>query len=162
VNRRHASGHTVLELVVVVIVLMVIAGIVIPAASVGDERKLDTLQLAIQDAMDHAQSLSYHQGITYGVRFSTTGQWFAVVDENGVPIDDPLSHGDYLIRLGNPELPSDIHVDSASFGGRPLAAYDGKGVLIAGGEVHLRAGDTQRWLSCNTATAELSEISVEP
>ena len=161
-NRRHVSGHTVLELMVVVIVLMVIAGIVLPNTSVGDERKLDTLQLAIQDAMDHAQSLSYHQGAPFGVRFSVAGQWFAVVDENGVPIDDPLSHGDYVIRLQGPDMPSDIHIDAASFGTRPLAAYDNKGVLIDGGEVHLRAGATQRWLACDTATAELEEFAVEP
>lgn len=160
-TRRHPAGHTVLELLVVIIVLAVIAGIVIPSASVGDERKLDTLQLAIQDALDHTQSLAYHQGAPFGVRFSVDGQWFAAVDENGVPVDDPLSHGDYVIRLVGPDQPSDIHIDSAGFGGRPLATFDGKGVLLTGGEVHLRAGNTQRWLSCNTATAKFQQIPID-
>ncbi len=75
-NRR-TSGYSVLELLVVVMMLAVLAGIVLPSASVGDDRKLDTLQLAMQDAIDHAQSLSFHQGIAYGVRFNTAGQWFA-------------------------------------------------------------------------------------
>jgi type II secretory pathway pseudopilin PulG len=162
VNVRRCSGHTLIEMLVVIMVLMIIAAIVVPSTSVGDERKLDTLQLAIQDALDHAQSLAYHQGAPFGVRFSVAGQWFAAVDENGVPIDDPLSHGDYVIRLSGPDMPSNIHIDAAEFGIRPLACFDGKGVLMYGGEVHLRAGNTQRWLSCDTATSKLTEIPVEP
>src|SRR5262245_56563075 len=155
---RRQSGHTVLELLVVVMMLAILAAIAIPAASVGDDRKLDTLQLALQDAIDHAQSLAFHQGSAYGVRFNTAGQWFAVVNENGVPVDDPLSHGDYMIKLTNPspDLPSGCHLDYAMFGIRPLAAFDEKGVLIHGGEVRLTAGKTQRILTCTTATATLS------
>ncbi len=156
---RPASGHTVVEMLIVMVVLMLLAGIVLPNASVGDDRKLDTLQLAMQDALDHAQSLAYHQGVPFGVRFSIEGQWFAAVDENGVPIDDPLSHGDYVIRLKSPDMPSDIHVDSADFGGRPLATFDAKGVLLTPGEVHIRAGNTERWLACDTATNKFTDIT---
>lgn len=156
--KRREQGHTLLEMLVVVLILGILAGIAIPAASVGDDRKLDTLQLAIQDAIDHAQSLSFHQGVAYGVRFNVNGQWFAVVNENGVPVDDPLSHGEYLIRLTNPspDMPNGCHLDYAMFGTRPLAAFDEKGVLIRGGEVRLTAGKTQRILTCTTATATLA------
>src|SRR5262245_9218422 len=157
------SGHTLLEMLVVVLILGILAGIAIPAASVGDDRKLDTLQLAIQDAIDHAQSLSFHQGVAYGVRFNVNGQWFAVVNENGVPVEDPLSHGDYLLRLTNPspDMPNGCHLDYAMFGPRPLAAFDEKGVLIRGGEVRITAGDTQRIMTCNTATATLAASDIE-
>ena len=161
-DRRRTSGHTVLELLVVLVVLAVLAAIVIPSATVGDERKLDTVQLAMQDAIDHAQSLAYHQGVAYGVRFSIPGQWFAVVNENGVPMSDPLSHGDYLIRLAGPNIPTDVHIDYANFGIRPLAAFNIKGVLIESGEIHLRAGQTQRVLVCETATAKLMEVPSSP
>jgi prepilin-type N-terminal cleavage/methylation domain-containing protein len=156
--KRNQSGHTLLELLVVVLILGILAGIAIPAASVGDDRKLDTLQLAIQDAIDHAQSLSFHQGIAYGVRFNVNGQWFAVVNENGVPVDDPLSHGDYLIRLTNPspDMPNGCKLDYAMFGPRPLACFDEKGVLVRGGEVRITAGKTQRILTCTTANSTLS------
>ena len=160
-NRR-TSGHTVLELLVVVMLLALLAGIVIPSASVGDDRKLDTVQLAMQDAIDHAQSLAFHQGATYGVVFNVPGQWFAVVNENGVPIDDPLSHGDYIVRLGAPEMPTNIHLDYAMFGARPLAAFNVQGVLIYGGEVRITAGQTQRILTCNTATATLTPSNPGP
>jgi hypothetical protein len=157
---RARSGHTVVELLVVVLVLALLAGIVLPSGSVGDDRKLDTLQLEIQDALDHAQSLSYHTGSAHGVRFSANSQWFGVVNEMGMLIDDPLSHGDYIVRLKEPGQPKNVSIDYAMFGARPLAAFDAKGVLTESGEVRLRAGDTERWLTCNTATATLTEIPV--
>jgi hypothetical protein len=96
------------------------------------------------------------------VRFSLPGQWFAVVNENGVPMADPLSHGDYLVRLTGPNIPTDVHIDYANFGVRPLAAFNEKGVLIESGEIHLRAGQTERWLTCETATAKLMEVPSSP
>lgn len=156
--QRHVTGHTLLELLVVIMIMGLLAGIVIPNTSMDDARKLDTLQLAIQDALDHAQSLSYHQGVPYGVRFNVNGQWFAVVNENGVPVDDPLSHGDYLIRLESPDMPSAIRLDYAMFGPRPLAVFNTKGVLMFSGEVRLRAGESERILECDTATAKLAEV----
>src|SRR5262245_42453853 len=160
--KTRTSGHTVVELLIVIAVLMVLAAIVLPSGSVGDERKLDTLQLEIQDAMDHAQSMAYHDNAPYGVRFSATGQWFAVVNEMGVPIDDPLSHGDYIVRMKDPGQPKATYIDYANFASRPLAAFDEKGVLQTGGEIHLHTGSTQRWLMANTATATLTQIPVSP
>jgi hypothetical protein len=46
------------------------------------------------------------------------------------------------------------------FGARPLAAFDEHGVLTETGEIHLRVGETERWLTCNTSTATLKEIPV--
>lgn len=157
---RHHNGHTVIELLIVAAVLMILAGIVIPSATVGDDRKLDTLQLQIQDAMDHAKALSYHSGSVHGVRFDTSGQWFAVVNEVGIPIDDPLSHGDYVIRLNAPGQPVGVKLDLGVFGVRPIAVYNEKGVLEESGQVHISTAGTVRWLAANTATAKLAEIPV--
>ncbi|HTE06227.1 MAG TPA: prepilin-type N-terminal cleavage/methylation domain-containing protein [Planctomycetota bacterium] len=157
---RHTAGHTLIEILVAVFVLALLAGIVLPSGGVGDDRKLDTVQLEIQDAMDHAQSLAYQTGAAYGVRFNTAHGWFGVVNEVGVAVDDPLSHGDYIVRLADPGQPTNVSIDFASFGSRPLAAFNSKGVLVDMGSVHLRAGETQRWLVCNTATATLTEVPV--
>ncbi|MHC4844835.1 MAG: prepilin-type N-terminal cleavage/methylation domain-containing protein [Planctomycetota bacterium] len=158
--RRHQAGHTVIELLVVVAVLMFLAGIVIPSGTVSDDRKLDTLQLQLQDAMDHAKSLAYHSGSVHGVRVDATGNWFAVVNEVGIPIDDPLSHGDYVIRLDSPGQPNGIKLDYANFGTRPVAVFNEKGVLEEGGQINISTKSSVRWLFANTATAKLAEIPV--
>jgi type II secretory pathway pseudopilin PulG len=157
---RRERGHTLIELLIVAAVLMILAGIVIPSGTVSDDRKLDTLQLQIQDAMDHAQALAYHTGSVHGVRFSTTGQWFAVVNEVGIPIDDPLSHGDYVVKLNSPGQPGGIRLDYGIFGTRPIAVFNEKGVLEESGQVNIGTTKAVRWLFANTATAKLTEITV--
>jgi type II secretory pathway pseudopilin PulG len=159
---RRQGGHTVLELLVVAIVLLILAGIALPSGAMGPDRKLDTVQLEIQDAIDHAQSLAYHRAQPFGVRFATTGPWFAVVDQGGAPVDDPLSHRDYVVRLTDPGQPTGVQIDYADFGGRPLAAFNEKGILNDSGEIHLRVGTTQRWLGMNTALPVLAPIPIVP
>ncbi len=158
--RAPQSGHTLIEILVAMLILGLLAGIVLPSGGIGDDRKLDTVQLEIQDAIDHAQSVSYQTGAPHGVRFDSNHGWFAVINEVGVAIDDPLAHGDYIVRLKDPGQPGNVHIDYATFNGRPLAAFDAKGVLVSSGSIHLRAGSTERWLACNTATATLTEIPV--
>ena len=158
---RSERGHTLLELLVVVAILMVLAAIAMPSSSNGPERKLDTVQLAIQDALDHAQSLATSTAAVYGVRFDAEEQWFAVVDATGTPVDDPLSHKPYLVRLLLPGEPPDVVIDSVDFDGHIVAVFNEKGVMHSGGEVHLRSGTTLRWLEADTATATLSQVDVE-
>ncbi|MGQ0552563.1 MAG: prepilin-type N-terminal cleavage/methylation domain-containing protein [Planctomycetota bacterium] len=156
-----SPGYTVVELLVVILILALLAAIVLPTATVGADRKLDTVQLEIQDALDHAQSLAYHQGVPFGVVFNASANWFAVVNQAGVPIDDPLSHGDYVIRLDEPGQPKDVHLEFAIFGSRPVAAFNEKGVLEIGGQVRLRTGADERLLVCDTATHQLVAVPLD-
>ena len=158
------NGFTLLELVVVIAVLAILTAIVMPSAGMSEKRKMDTLQVEIQDAIDHAQSLAYHKGFPYGVKFHVNKGWFAVTNQIGTPVDDPLTHGDYLIRLKDPGQPKDIHLDHAAFTSiedgqtRPLIAFNEKGVMETPGEVRIRAGNSSRRLLINTATAKLFEV----
>lgn len=159
---RRTHGHTVIELLVVVAVMMILAAIALPNSTQGPERKLDTAQLAMQDAFDHAQSLATTTAAVYGVRFDCDEEWFAVVDATGHPVDDPLSHMPYVVHLMQPGEPADVVIDSADFSGHMVAVFNEKGVMHVGGEVHLRAGTSLRWLTIDTATAALTEIPVAP
>lgn len=151
-------GFTLVEMVVTVFVLIVLAGVVVPAPSRDTDRKLDLLQMQIQDAIDHSRALAYHTGQKMGVLFSTSGNWLAVVNELGVPFEDPLTRRWYVIDFDAPDQPGDIHIEHALFGaGRPIIGFDTKGELIYPGEVRIRAGEGQRWFSVNTATGKLVE-----
>jgi type II secretory pathway pseudopilin PulG len=160
-NRRQ-GGHTVLELLVVAMVLMVLAAIVLPSGSMGADRKLDTVQLELQDAIDHAQSLAYHRAEPYGVRLDSADGWFAVVDKSGAAVSDPLSHTPYVVRLDHPGQPSGVSITYADFDGRPLAAFNEKGILNDSGVVRLQVGSTERWLAMNTASPVLVSMPINP
>jgi pilin/secretion family protein with methylation motif len=157
---RRTQGHTLLELLVVVAILMVLAAIAMPSSSDTPDRKLDTTQLAMQDALDRAQSLATTTAAVFGVRFDIDDDWFCVIDENGVPVDDPLSHKPYLVKLALPGEPPNVYIDSVDFNGHVVAVFNEKGVMQYGGQVHLRCSTTLRWLSIDTASGAFTEIPV--
>lgn len=159
-TRRHQRGFTVMEMVVSTLVLAILMAIAIPSGEMTDERKLDMLQIQIQDALDYAQDLSYRTGSKHAAIFSIQYQYIAVVNEQVVPMEDPLTRRPYIIRLDFPDQPSGIRIDSAVFDQRPMAPFDEKGVLTVPGTIRISADDSQRWFEINTATAELTEVPI--
>lgn len=158
---RRRRGFSLVEMLVVIVVLGLLAAVAIPSTAMSEDRKFDTVQLALQDALDYAQGRAYQTGAVHAVRFGKSfGGWWAVVDEVGVPLEDPLTHGDYVIRLDRPGLPNGVTLDAIDFNGRPLAAFDQKGELYAAGEIHLRHGATVRYLEINSANPELQEFTL--
>lgn len=161
-SNRGNRGFTVMELVTVAMVMAILAVIAIPSTSMSHERKLDVLQLQLQDAMDRAQAMAYHTGSKHAAIFNPNHQWIAVINSMIVPMEDPLTHAMYIVHLGHPDQPSGIRIDSSNFNGRYFAGFDEKGVLTSPGNVLISANGSQRLLSANTATAELTEIPITP
>ena len=160
-NRRQA-GVTLIELLAIVVVMGFLAAIAVPAASVSYERKMDVLQLEVQDAIDHAQSLAYHTGLKHAVRLDTSAQWIAVVNEVGAPVVDPLTRKPFVVRFTPaPGQPTGAFMTSAQFGfDRPLILFNSKGDLEYEGTLSLSAGKYQRLLSLNSATAKLAKTTI--
>lgn len=164
--RRGQRGFTILELVTTVFVMAILAAVAMPEASSDTDRRLNMLQLQIQDALEHAQSIAYHTGAKSAVKFGTAGNgeepWLAVINELGVPLLDPLTKTYYIVRFDQGGQPVNVFIDAAHFGGagRPIAGFNDKGVLIYPGTIQISADGEQRLFSVNTATARLEEIPI--
>lgn len=156
-DQRRQGGFTIMELLVSVTIMGMLAVIAMPGTSASSKRKLDMIQLQMQDAVDHAQSLSYHTGEKYGVRFDVNGQWIAVINVQGVPVQDPLTRSYYVVRFTpQPGQPIGATIDHAAFGfDRPTIGFDTKGNLEYPGTIVISAGDEIRTLGVNSATAQL-------
>jgi prepilin-type N-terminal cleavage/methylation domain-containing protein len=159
---RSQDGVTLIELLAVVFVMGILAAIAVPSASTSYERKLDTLQMEVQDAIDHAQTLAYHTGVKHAVRLDVSAQWIAVVNAVGAPVDDPLTHTPYVVRFTPaPGQPTGATIDSALFGfNRPIILFNSKGNLEYEGTLRMSAGGYQRLLTLNSATAELAKTTI--
>jgi prepilin-type N-terminal cleavage/methylation domain-containing protein len=160
-NQRKNRGFTLAELLVTVVVMSILAVVAIPSASVNNERRLDMLQLQLQDAIDHAWSLAYHGGEKMSVHVYVPGQWFAVVDELGVPQEDPLTHKNYAIRLNAPGQEQNVAITYCKNPlDRSLVMFNNKGHLVYPVDIRISAGDEERWLNINTATGTLDEVPI--
>lgn len=166
-RRRAQSGFTLMELVTAVFVMAVLAAVAMPSYTESTDRKLDMVQLQIQDALDHARSLAYHTGEVTGVKFgidevSDGSAWIAVVNALGVPHVDPLTKSFYIVRLDAPGQPSKVDIVDAAFGpaDRNLAGFTDKGVLYQPGTILIQADDEQRLFSVTTSTGRLQEVPI--
>ena len=163
---RNERGFTILELVTVTFVLAILAAVAMPAASSDTDRRLNMLQLQLQDALEYAQSIAYHTGARTAVKFGTIENneepWVAVINELGVPQLDPLTKTYYVVRFDQGGQPVNVSIDAANFGGagRPIAGFDDRGVLTYPGTVQISADDEVRLFSVNTATARLEQIPI--
>jgi prepilin-type N-terminal cleavage/methylation domain-containing protein len=156
---RNERGFTMVELLVTIAVMGFLAVIALPSSSPNQKRKLDTIQLELQDAIDHAQSLAYHTGEKMSCYVNVPSQWFAVVDAQGVPQEDPLSHGIYAVRLSDPGQPTGVSIEYvANPLDRSLVMFDDRGRLVYPVDVVISAGGVQRSLEINTATGLLVEV----
>ena len=154
-------GFTLVELLVTVVVMSVLAVVAIPSSSVNNKRKLDMIQLQLQDAIDHAWSLAYHTGEKMSVHVYVPGQWFAVVNELGVPQDDPLTHRIYAVRLNSPGQEQDVAITYCKNPlDRSLVMFNNKGHLVYPVDIRISANGVERWLEINTATGELAEVPI--
>lgn len=160
---RDRAGFTLMELLVVIAVMGFMAAVAMPSGGMSTDRKLDIIQLQVQDAIDHAQSLAYHTGTKHVVRISTDGQWIAVTNTLGVPVQDPLTRGPYVVRFTPlPGQPTGVKMVQATFGfNRPLVLFDSKGVLEHPGTMTITAGTESRLLSLNSATVTLTQESMD-
>ena len=161
VRRRRQSGFTIAELMVSVAVMAFLAVIALTSSGPDHERKLDMVQLSLQDAIDHAQSLAYHTGEKMSAYVNVQGQWLAVVNAQGVPQEDPLTHKIYAFKLGDPGLPSGVSIDYvANPLNRSLVMFDDRGSLVYPVDVVISSGNVSRSLQVNTATGVLAEVPI--
>jgi len=157
-DRRAQRGFTYAELMVSVAVMAFLAVIALPNVGPDHERRLDMLQLELQDAIDHAQTLAYHTGEKMSAYVNVQGQWLAVVDAQGVLQEDPLTHKIYAVRLSDPGQPEGVSIDYvANPLSRPLVMFDDRGVLVYPVDVVLSSGSVSRKLRINTATGVLTQ-----
>lgn len=156
---RTPRGFTLIELLTVVAVLTILLGLAGVPASGDGSATLDLAEVQLRDAFEYARTLSYSLGSPHGVVFDPLEHRFAVVGVDGVPVDNPLTHTDWIVEYGAPGQLQGLHIAFVNFGNTGHAGiFDGSGVPVEGGLVTLAKGATTRTFSLDPATGALSEL----
>ncbi len=159
-EHRHTSpppsGFTLIELLVVVVILSIVAGITSMAAAEGGEQHLDLAEVQLRDAMTRAEALARSSRSPHAVVFDVAGNRFAVVDEDGNAVVDPLTKRGYVVDFVRPGQPTLVRIAAVNFSDAGNAAiYDAQGVPLTNGAINLQAGNSACVLLWDGATGDL-------
>jgi prepilin-type N-terminal cleavage/methylation domain-containing protein len=154
---RATAGYTLLELLLVVCIVALLTGIAGIASGASDTQHLDMAEVQILDALAWAQAQARSNRAPVAVVFDLTRDRFALVDEHGALLTDPLTRAGYLVSFQHPNQPRLVDIVAASFGTAGLAViFDAQGVPLTGGAIILEAGPHRRVLAVDAATGAVS------
>lgn len=150
---RAERGHTLLELLLVVMILAIMAGVAGVVVGASGSQQLDLAEVQVRDAVAWAQSQARSNRVVAGVVFDLGQDSLALVDGTGALLDDPLTHSGYVVRFHRVNQPALVDIAAADFGaaGRVLI-FDAQGVPLTGGLIRLEANALTRVLTVNAAT----------
>ena len=156
-RRRREAGHTLLEMLVVLAIIGILSGIAGVASGVSGAQHLDMAEVQIRDAVEWAQAQAHSNRRPVAVVFDTVLDRFALVDDTGAELPDPLTHASYEVSFRRPNQPRLVHMLSADFGAAGHALiFDAQGSPMTGGTIRLQARGNSRVLTVDAATGALS------
>jgi prepilin-type N-terminal cleavage/methylation domain-containing protein len=161
-RRAAQSGFSLLELLIVVALLAMVAGVILPSANPSMRDQLEGAAEVISGDVAYARSLAVANGTSYRIRFDIAQNQYSIEHSgsnpafNNLPRSPFASSGDptsqYIVRLAElPSLGSNARLHAVrALSTSPQAVADLEfGPL---GET-TRAEETQVWLSSGTGDA---------
>lgn len=160
-------GFTLIEILCVVVIIGLAAGIIIPQISTRDDLRCASAARELMGDLLYAQSRSIAQGKMHYVQFNTTTGAYQVLDAvspNNV-ITNPVSQQTYTVTVGTGAL-AGVSIKTASFDGNPTVAFDSMGIpytwdatngpiALNAGSVVFKAGKNQKTVSVSPYSGQI-------
>ena len=150
-RRKILRGFSLIELVLVVAIIAVVAGIAIPRYSGWQFRyRADAAARRIAADLTFAQTRARAASASQSLAFDVDAETYDLpgvpdMDHPGVDYQVDLSRGPYSANLV-----------SADFGGAQTATFDGYGVPTAGGTVVVQSGPVTKTVTLDAGTATVT------
>ena len=170
---------TLVEMLIVLGVMAIAAGLIVPMAANTNDMKVRTAADQMVAALMFAQTSAICQQRNYQVVFDSVNHSFEVQDEDGNVIPDPLKKmtdgvdpAEYEYRVVYPSSGhlQQVRIDEADFDGDSVVWFDGLGAPYSGalggspqplssGQVTISAGQHQFTISIEPVTGKVTVIA---
>ena len=162
---RPGGGFTLIEVILVVLIIGIAAGVVVPMMSSAGSMEIRAAASMIAGDLEYAKSMAISRGQPYSVRFDTTTESYRVLDQAGTVIAHPVKKGfSYAIDFRNDGRLDRVDISNVSFDGTDKVTFDylgspyngSGGSLLSGGVVTLQSGGATRTVSVEPVTGFIS------
>ena len=159
-HRSVASGFTLAEIIVVVIILGIAAGIVTPYVVSTSETALLSAARTLACDLQYAQSVAITSQVKVKVSFNAGADSYTLAKIEGTEsttLIHPINKSDYVVDFSTQLGFEGVALSTAAFGAGPAAevTFDEMGSPDNGGTVTLTAGGSTYTVNVSEATGTI-------
>jgi prepilin-type N-terminal cleavage/methylation domain-containing protein len=160
-------GFTLIEILCVVVIIGLAAGIIIPQISTRDDLRCASAARQLMGDLLYAQSRSIALGKMHYVQFDKAAGTYRVLDNMSPAnvINNPLSQQAYTVSIGTGAL-TNVSINTAAFDGNPTVGFDAMGVpytwdatngaiALTSGSVIFKAGKNQKTVTVSPYSGQI-------
>ena len=149
--RRSSAAFTLVELMIIIVVGMIIAGVALPSAHTFDDQAVGADVRVLQTDLEFAQARAIATGQSHRILFDKAADTYQVESPPGVILEEPLRKRPWIRLLAERPLNGSDMVGS-DFSGASSVLFDGAGTPDSGGTVTYRLGAFQAVVSVAPVT----------
>lgn len=158
-NSFGKPGFSLIEVVMVIVIAGILAGLAIPRFDSFFAIKLDGAVKKMVSDIRYVQQLAVARHENYAITFNTGNnsyRGYRVLDNS--PVNDPFTQQylDPWINFNTDLQYPGITIFNANFGGVPTVVFDWQGAPSSAGSVELRCKGNSRVISITANTARIS------
>lgn len=150
---NRAVGFTLIEILIVVVVGIILAGAVLPAAHTLDDQSVSADAKILAADLEFVQARAIATGQTHRILFDADADTYQVESPPGVVLDEPMTKRSWVRKLGGPSEGTDVI--TADFGGAAAVLFDPAGEPDEGGMIVLETGEFQATIRVQPVTGEV-------
>lgn len=159
-RRDRRSGFTLVEVLIVLVIIGIAAGIVVPhMLEAGTMSSQAAARSVIADIL-FAQNEAIAMQSTRRVVFDVDGNGYRLTDSGGTTLTAPSrSGGLYVVDFSKDRRFAGVVLSRADFDDETVLEFDSLGAVASGGQVELTAGDTCYRINVAAFTGR---VTIEP
>lgn len=158
---RAVAGFTLIELMVVLAILLIAAGLVIPSALNSQDIQAVSAARMIACDLQYAQNAAITSQVGLKVIFLPASNRYELIldDSESTPLQHPINKSDYVVEFSKRDGFGSVNIIRTSFASDTLK-FDITGAPNSAGTIRVQAGSSVFDISVATATGKVTVAAI--